>query len=183
MIKVHNESHIHFQDLQLELTARVRRPLWFKVWLLSANATAYLSVLLAYGVVATEETALLLTMPFAAMLTAVFMTLTRYTLWAVWGSETLLVSTTAISLQRNYVWWRTPPLRFAFRQLSAVIKADDDIGRLQFFDHRNGGRTVALLATSIPIPKEQLDAFVRKLHVLFFFRHNQPVSNPKVLLN
>ena len=183
-----NSCTINFNDLHLEITSRVRKPTWVKAAMVAANLAGYGVVLGAYQMVASDSNALVLIIPFLALMIFQFLTLTRYTLWLVYGTETLIISTRAIECHHDYGWFALRPKKARFRQLSAIItptnsKGAEVNGRLSFYDHNELGQSEAVLTTAIDLPRTQLETIVRKLNLLFFLRDNQPSDNLKVLLN
>lgn len=183
-----NTCTIHFTDLQLQIVSKMRRPMWLKVLLVGANVLAYGAALLAYNLVATEATALMLVLPFLAIMTFFFLTLSRYTLWTLFGTETLVISTRSLEMRHDFGWYRPRPKAVKFRQLSALIANTRNVdgkpvGRLNFYDHNELGQSDAVITTAIELPRTELDAIVRKLNVLFFLRDNQPADNLNALLN
>ena len=183
-----NSCTINFTDLHLEITARMRKPLWMKVGLAALNVLTYGIVLGTYQMVGTDSNALVLIIPFLVLMIFIFLTLTRHTLWLVFGSETLIISTRSLEVHHDYGWFALRPKNARFRQLSAIItpkstRGDVPIGTLSFYDHNELGQSEPVLTTAIDLPRTELETVVRKLNLLFFLRDNQPSDNLKVLLN
>lgn len=112
----------------------------------------------------------------------------RYTLWNLFGSEHLIINTKTIAVSRNYGLFHTPWKSYQFRKLFYNVRIVDDrpdnlLGTIEFTSHNQFDLPILIMTTSINVPVTALNELIAQLEHVFAIENLDESGEFNVNLN
>jgi hypothetical protein len=112
-----------------------------------------------------------------------FFTLGKYLLWNTFGEEFYVISTTHISYQHNYGFWKTKFKTFKYHSIKQLPSKENEMITLLFQDYTEEKLPVEIFSNTIEISILDAERIFNRLNEIKIDEFGEEISFPKIFAN
>jgi len=176
-------ANITFDPLNIYIDSKIPTGRYLKIFLLIFNCCAFFGTL--YFVFALQDEQFNI-FPFSIPL-IYGLTLGKYLLWNTFGEENYIVSTSHLSFQHSYGFWKTPLKTSAYNFIALANEPTDlllnDEVQLVFIKFTEEKLQEEVFTTAISISYEEFQKIMGRLNEIAIDEFGEEINFPKIFPN
>ncbi len=165
---MNNFTTVHSDTKNIYLDSRVKQPLAWKIFLVFFNLAGWTAFFYAMSTLESENVKKAI-IPMAFFLTIFIFIIGRFTLWIIYGRESLVISKSSIRHFKSFGLFKTNETvieinnywMYGFDRVRE--ENNKEFGNLYFFDHDENDEPFLIYSTDIMVTKETADMLDKKL--------------------
>ena len=173
------KTDINFDDLNIYVKTKIPSNYYFKIFLFVFNAGSIIG-LFWFAVSLQDEKPNIF--PFL-LLIAYFFTLGRYLLWNTFGEEVYVISTTHISYQHSYGFWKTKFKTSKYYSISQIHGKENQGMTLIFQNYTEDKLPIEVFSTAIEISILDAERIFNRLSEMKIDEFGKEINFPKIFAN
>jgi len=173
------KTNINFDDLNIFIRSKIPTNYYLKIFLFVFNAFAIIG-LFWFAISLQDEKPNVF--PFLLPI-AYFFALGRYLLWNTFGEEFYVISTTHISYQHNYGFWKTKFKTSKYYSINQEQGKTNESIRLIFIDYTEEKLPVEVFSTAIEISILDSERIFNRLNEIKIDEFGEEINFPKIFAN
>ncbi|MGM9478565.1 hypothetical protein ACS5PU_19235 [Pedobacter sp. GSP4] len=173
------KTDINFDDLNIYVRTIIPTNRYLKIFLFFFNISAIIGGFWFAFSLQDEKPNIF---PFLLPI-AYFFALGKYLLWNTFGEEFYVISTTHISYQHNYGFWKTKFKTFKYYSISQVQGKEKDGITLFFQDYNEQKLPIEVFSNTIEISILDSQKIFNRLNEIKIDEFSEEINFPKIFAN
>lgn len=173
------KTNINFDDLNIFVRSIIPTNYYLKIFLFVFNTVAIFG-LFWFAIILQDEKPNVF--PFLLPI-AYFFTLGRYLLWNTFGEEFYVISTSHISYQHNYGFWKTKLKTSKYYSINQAKGSTSETISLIFINYTEEKLPVEVFSTAIEISISDSERIFNRLNEIKFDEFGEEINFPKIFAN